>query len=48
MGAIIARNIIESTILNFFLKVERPPVPVRAFTNEEDAVKWINDIRTKT
>ena len=48
IGAFIARNTVERIILNFFLSIEKPPIPAKAFTNQEDAVKWINDIRTKT
>ena len=47
MGAFIVKNIIEKVILNFFLSVEKPTVPAKAFTTEEDAVHWINELRSK-
>lgn len=43
MGAFIVKSTIEKVILNFFLSVEKPPVPAKAFTTEEDAVQWINE-----
>lgn len=42
MGAFIAGNSIEKALLNFFLKIEKPPVPARFFTKEEEAIEWIN------
>lgn len=47
MGAFIVKNAIEKVIVNFFLSVEKPPVPAKAFTTEEDAVSWINEQRNK-
>lgn len=47
IGAFIVQNTIEKVILNFFLSVEKPPLPAKAFTTEEDAVRWINELRTK-
>lgn len=48
MGAFVVKNIIERVIFNFFFSLEKPKIPTKAFTTEEDAVKWINEIRTKT
>ena len=48
MGAFIVRNSIEQVILNFFLSIERPPIPTKAFTNEEDALVWIKEMHNKT
>lgn len=48
MGAIIVGNTIEKVILNFFLSIEKPLVPTKAFTREEDAIEWINEIRNKS
>lgn len=45
MGAFVVGSSIERVILNFFLTLEKPPVPAKAFTNEEDAVKWIKENR---
>ena len=47
IGAFVVRNTIEQVILNFFLSIEKPPVPAKAFTSEEDAVSWIREIQKK-
>lgn len=46
IGAIIVKNAAEKIILNFFFTIEKPSVPYKAFTNEEDAILWINEIRS--
>jgi hypothetical protein len=45
MGAFIVKNAIERIIYNFFFSIEKPVIPTRAFTNEEDAIAWINTVR---
>lgn len=45
IGAFIVKNAIEKVLINFFLSIEKPPIPAKAFTNEEDAISWINKIR---
>lgn len=47
MGAFVVKSTIEKIIYNFFLSIEKPVIPTRAFTHEEDAVNWINETRSK-
>lgn len=45
-GAIIVKSAFKMTLLNFFLKVSKPEVPARLFTNKEDAIQWLQDFKT--
>lgn len=40
-GALITRSAISRTIGNIFLKIDRPPVPVKLFTSEKKARMWL-------
>lgn len=40
-GALITGSAINRTIGNLFLKIDRPPVPLRLFTSEEKARIWL-------
>jgi hypothetical protein len=39
--ALIISSGISSFLTNIFIHMNRPKVPVKAFTNKEDAVKWL-------
>jgi hypothetical protein len=41
--AILIDSKISSYFANIFLKFSQPKVPTRLFTNEDDAVKWLNE-----
>jgi hypothetical protein len=47
MGAFVVKNTIEKIIYNFFFSIEKPVIPTKAFTNEEDAIEWIRETRSK-
>lgn len=47
MGAFIVSNTIEKIMLNFFLNIEKPAIPAKAFTREEDAIRWIKETEKK-
>lgn len=40
-AALITGSAINRTIGNIFLKIDRPPVPLKLFTSEEKARKWL-------
>jgi len=40
-AALIIDSMLTATLANFFLKVNKPVVATRLFTNEEEAVKWL-------
>ena len=39
--AIIMENTFGCMIGNFYLKVSRPNIPTKLFSNEEQAIKWL-------
>jgi len=40
-GAIVMDSAFTSILGNFFLSVNKPNIPARLFTNEEQAMKWL-------
>jgi hypothetical protein len=45
-GAFLANNAVATLFINLFLKINRPPVPARFFTNKEDALNWLKKIKS--
>jgi hypothetical protein len=43
-SALIVNNLAYKIIANFYMKVNKPKRPLKAFGNEEDAIKWLNTI----
>lgn len=39
--ALVVRSLISRAIGNFFLGLNKPEVPTRLFTNDEDALAWL-------
>lgn len=40
-GAIILDSVFTSFLGNFFLKVSKPPIPAKLFTDEKKAIEWL-------
>ncbi len=47
-GAFVSNSIFSYTILNLFLKINKPVIPSRFFLNQEDAIKWISKLKKET
>ncbi len=45
--AAIINSFVTSFILNIFMKLKSPKVPLKAFTNKEDAVAWLRELRAQ-
>jgi hypothetical protein len=45
-GAFISNNAFANIIINLYLRINKPSVPARFFTTREDALEWINRIRS--
>jgi hypothetical protein len=43
-GAIIVRKKYEEIVINVFLAVDKPLVPVKVFLNDSEALLWLNDV----
>lgn len=39
--AIIAKNLAQKIVVNFYLKINNPSVPSKAFNTEEEAIEWL-------
>jgi hypothetical protein len=46
-AAIIMDSMITTALANFFLRVSKPEVTTKLFTDEEDAIKWLKKIKIK-
>ena len=45
--AVLTDSIYKSTLMNFFMKVLPPKMPVRLFNNEKDALYWLEENKRK-
>jgi hypothetical protein len=44
-GAFISNNIMATLLINLLLKISKPSVPAKFFTNQQEALKWLRWIR---
>ena len=40
-SALISSSVVNSMLVNFILKISRPNLPVKVFTDREDALNWL-------
>lgn len=40
--ALVVESMLTATIGNFFLRISKPPVPTKIFTDEVSATNWLN------
>ena len=43
--AMIAKNLAQKLIVSFYLKLNKPPKPSKAFSNEEEAINWLLSLK---
>ena len=46
-GAFLANNAVATLFINLFLKINKPAIPARFFTKKEDAINWLQSIKSK-
>lgn len=46
-GAFLVDNQVAKFIGNFFIKINKPKLPARLFTNEEKALQWLEQFRQR-
>jgi len=46
-SAIVQNSLAHRIIANFIIRVQRPPVPTKAFNNQEEALAWFDKLRLK-
>jgi hypothetical protein len=44
-GAFLSNNVVATLFINLYLKINKPHVPAKFFTNREEALKWLRQIR---
>jgi hypothetical protein len=44
--AMVVQNLAQKLIVSFYLKVNKPPKPSKAFSSEEEAVSWLLSFNT--
>jgi hypothetical protein len=44
-AALVIDSMLTATLANFFLKVNKPMVATKLFTNEEEAMQWLKTIK---
>lgn len=45
--AILTNSIVTKVIANFFIQINKPPVPTKLFTNEASARQWLSKNKIK-
>lgn len=45
-SAILINSAVESMLGNFFMRINRPLVPTRLFTDENAAIKWLSTFKS--
>jgi hypothetical protein len=46
-GAFLSNNVVATLFINLYLKINKPIVPAKFFTNKKDALEWLRTIRSK-
>jgi hypothetical protein len=46
-GAFLSNNVVSTLFVNLYLKVSNPIIPARFFTNREEAISWLQKIKSK-
>ena len=44
-GAFLSKNPVATLSINLYLKINKPSVPAKFFTNKEDALQWLKRIK---
>ena len=46
-GAFLSNNVVATLFINLFLKVSKPPIPAKFFTNQNEALNWLRRIKVQ-
>lgn len=44
-GAFLSNNVVATLFINLYLRVNKPPVPAKFFTNRGEALRWLKGIK---
>lgn len=42
-GAFLSNSVVTNVFVNLYLKINRPSIPARFFTNKEEAINWLKN-----
>lgn len=40
-GAFLSNNVVTTVFINLYLKINKPTIPAKFFTNKQEAIKWL-------
>lgn len=43
--ALVVKNLAQKILVSFYLKINKPPKPSKAFNTEDEAIKWLLSFR---
>lgn len=43
-GAFLSSNVVSTLLINLYLKINKPVIPSKFFTDRKEALKWLNGI----
>ena len=46
-GAFLSNNVVATLFINLFLKISRPSIPAKVFTNRGEALNWLQQIQAE-
>lgn len=44
-GAFLTTNVVTNMFINLYLKINKPTIPARFFTNREEAISWLKGLK---
>jgi hypothetical protein len=44
-GAFLSNSVVTTVIINLYLSINKPPTPAKFFSNKENAVKWLKELK---
>jgi hypothetical protein len=44
-GAFLVNNQLQKILANYFIQINKPPTPAKMFTNEADALNWLQQFK---
>ncbi|HEY8934549.1 MAG TPA: hypothetical protein VIM65_04985 [Cyclobacteriaceae bacterium] len=46
-GAFLSNNVVATLFINLYLKVSNPSIPAKFFTSQQDALRWLQQIKAE-
>jgi hypothetical protein len=46
-GAFLSNSIVTTMFINLYLRISKPAIPAKFFTNKREALNWLKDLKSK-